>query len=94
LSCTGLFTGADGGTLSSAGVLPEVVMKLYRSARAGNWDEARRIQFELLDLFSLMVAIPNLRIYESDWSIDDGGVIGRRCRRTLSGPEVAGEQRA
>jgi 2-dehydro-3-deoxy-D-pentonate aldolase len=59
LLCTGLFMGADGGTLSSAGVVPEVVMKLYRTARAGNWDEARRIQFELLDLFSLMVGAPN-----------------------------------
>ena len=25
----------------------------------GNWDEAKRIQFELLDLFSLMVGAPN-----------------------------------
>jgi len=59
LLCTGLFMGADGGTLSSAGVAPEVVMSLYQNARAGNWDEARRIQFELLDLFSLMVGAPN-----------------------------------
>src|SRR5512137_250123 len=55
LLCTGLFMGADGGTLSSAGVVPEVVMSLYHAARSGRWDEARRIQFELLDLFSLMV---------------------------------------
>lgn len=59
LLCTGLFMGADGGTLSSAGVAPEVVMSLYQNARAGNWDAARRIQFELLDLFSLMVGAPN-----------------------------------
>jgi len=59
LLCSGLFMGADGGTLSSAGVVPEVVMSLYQNARAGNWDEARRIQFELLDLFSLMVGAPN-----------------------------------
>jgi 2-dehydro-3-deoxy-D-pentonate aldolase len=59
LLCTGLFMGADGGTLSSAGVVPEVVMSLYQNARAGNWEEARRIQFELLDLFSLMVNAPN-----------------------------------
>ena len=59
LLCTGLFMGADGGTLSSAGVVPEVVMRLYQNARSGNWEEARRIQFELLDLFSLMVGAPN-----------------------------------
>ena len=59
LLCSGLFMGADGGTLSSAGVVPEVVMSLYRNARAGNWEEAKRIQFELLDLFALMVGAPN-----------------------------------
>jgi len=59
LLCTGLFMGADGGTLSSAGVVPEVVMSLYHAARSGNWEKAKRIQFELLDLFSLMVGAPN-----------------------------------
>ncbi len=59
LLCTGLFMGADGGTLSSAGVVPEVVMSLYQAARSNDWDKARRIQFELLDLFSLMVGAPN-----------------------------------
>lgn len=59
LLCTGMFMGADGGTLSSAGVAPEVVMSLYHAARDGRWDDARRIQFELLDLFTLMVGAPN-----------------------------------
>lgn len=59
LLCTGLFMGADGGTLSSAGVVPEVVMSLYRSALTKDWDHARQIQFKLLDLFSLMVGAPN-----------------------------------
>jgi dihydrodipicolinate synthase/N-acetylneuraminate lyase len=59
LMCAALFMGADGGTISTAGVAPEVVMSLYQNARAGNWDEARRIQYELLDLFQLMVGAPN-----------------------------------
>lgn len=59
LLCSALFLGADGGTLSTAGVAPEVVMKLYHEARAGNWTEAKRLQFKLLDLFSLMVGAPN-----------------------------------
>ena len=59
LLCAGMFMGADGGTLSSAGVVPEVVMSIYHHARQGNWEEARRIQFELLDLFLLMVGAPN-----------------------------------
>jgi len=45
--------------ISSAGVVPEVVMSLYRAARAGNWDKAKQIQFELLDLFSQMVGAPD-----------------------------------
>jgi 4-hydroxy-tetrahydrodipicolinate synthase len=57
--CTGLFTGADGGTLSSAGVVPEVVMSLYHAARAGNRDKAKQLPFELLDLFPQMVGAPN-----------------------------------
>ena len=59
LLCASLFMGGDGGTLSSAGVVPEVIMKIYNEARAGNWAEAKRVQFKLLDLFSLMVNAPN-----------------------------------
>ncbi len=59
LLCTAMFMGADGGTLSSGGVAPEVVMKLYNEARAGWWQEARQTQFKLLELFSLMVGAPN-----------------------------------
>jgi 4-hydroxy-tetrahydrodipicolinate synthase len=59
LLCASLFMGGDGGTLSSAGVVPEVIMKIYQEARSGNWDEAKRVQFKLLDLFSLMVNAPN-----------------------------------
>lgn len=59
LLCTSLFMGGDGGTVSSAGVVPEVIMKIYHSARAGRWDEAKQAQFKLLDLFSLMVGAPS-----------------------------------
>jgi dihydrodipicolinate synthase/N-acetylneuraminate lyase len=58
LLCTAVFLGADGGTLSTAGVVPEVIMKLYQESKAGNWAEARRLQFKLLDLFSLMINAP------------------------------------
>jgi 4-hydroxy-tetrahydrodipicolinate synthase len=59
LLCATLFMGGDGGTLSSGGVVPEVVMKIYNDARAGDWAEARRVQFKLLDLFAMMVNAPN-----------------------------------
>jgi 2-dehydro-3-deoxy-D-pentonate aldolase len=59
LLCASLLMGGDGGTLSSAGVAPELVMKLYRTARAGHWDEARHLQYLLADLFRLMIDAPN-----------------------------------
>ena len=59
LLCTAMFMGGDGGTLSSSGVVPEVLMKIYGEACAGHWDEAKRAQFKLLDLFALMVNAPN-----------------------------------
>ena len=59
LLCTAMFMGADGGTVSSSGVVPEVLMKIYNSAVAGDWDVSRKAQFKLLDLFSLMVNAPN-----------------------------------
>lgn len=59
LLCTAVFMGADGGTLSSSGVVPEVLMKIYNSAVAGDWETAKKAQFKLLDLFSLMVNAPN-----------------------------------
>jgi len=59
LLCMSMFVGGDGATLSSAGVVPEVLMKIYNESRAGNWDEARRVQFKLLDLFLLMINAPN-----------------------------------
>lgn len=50
-----LFMGADGGTIATSGVVPEVIMKLYRESIAGHWEEARRIQFKLLDLINAML---------------------------------------
>ena len=50
-----LLMGADGGTIATSGVVPEVIMKLYREFLAGNWDEAKRIQFKLLDLINAML---------------------------------------
>lgn len=50
-----LVMGADGGTLATGGVVPEVVVKLYHLARAGKIDQARAIQYKLLDLIKLII---------------------------------------
>ena len=50
-----LLMGGDGGTIATSGVVPEVVMKLYREFTRGNLEEAKRIQFKLLDLINAML---------------------------------------
>lgn len=54
-----LLMGADGGTIATSGVAPEAVMKLYRSFCAGEIEEAKRIQFKLLELIKTMFAAGN-----------------------------------
>lgn len=50
-----LLMGADGGTVATSGVVPEVVATLYRHFTAGNLDEARRVQYRLLDLIEALI---------------------------------------
>lgn len=50
-----MMMGADGGTLSTAGVAPEAIMKIYEEIKSENWDEAKRLQFKLLELFQTML---------------------------------------
>jgi 4-hydroxy-tetrahydrodipicolinate synthase len=50
-----LLMGGDGGTIATSGVVPEVVMKLYKDFLDGRWDEARRVQLKLLDLINAML---------------------------------------
>ena len=50
-----LMMGADGGTIATSGIVPEVVMKLYDCFLNKNWDEAKRIQLKLLDLINAML---------------------------------------
>lgn len=47
--------GADGGTVATSGVVPEVVMKLYNLTKAGRYDEAKAIQYKLLELIKLII---------------------------------------
>lgn len=50
-----LLMGGDGGTIATSGIVPEVVMKLYDYFLHQNWQEAKRIQFKLLDLINAML---------------------------------------
>jgi 4-hydroxy-tetrahydrodipicolinate synthase len=50
-----LLIGCDGGTNATSGVVPEVTRKLYDLSLAGDYDEALRWQFRLLELFDTML---------------------------------------
>src|SRR5512133_2713128 len=54
-----LMMGADGGTIASSGVMPEVILKLYQDFRAGNHAECRRVQLKLQELIGAMFAAGN-----------------------------------
>ena len=50
-----LLVGCDGGTNATSGVVPELTRKLYDLTRAGQIDEAMRMQYRLLELFDTML---------------------------------------
>jgi dihydrodipicolinate synthase/N-acetylneuraminate lyase len=50
-----LLVGCDGGTNASSGVVPELTRRLYDLTLAGQLDEARRIQYDLVTLFDTML---------------------------------------
>jgi 4-hydroxy-tetrahydrodipicolinate synthase len=50
-----LLIGCDGGTNATAGIVPEVTRKLYDLTLMGRLDEARALQYQLVDLFDAMI---------------------------------------
>ena len=50
-----LIVGVDGGTNATSGVVPELTRKLYDLTRAGQIEEAMRLQFRMLELFDAML---------------------------------------
>jgi 4-hydroxy-tetrahydrodipicolinate synthase len=50
-----LLIGCDGGTNATSGVVPEITRKLFDLTLAGDLDEARRLQYRLLELFDAMI---------------------------------------
>jgi len=50
-----LLIGADGGTHATSGVVPELTRKLFDLTKAGQLEEAIRLQYRLLELFDAML---------------------------------------
>lgn len=54
----GLLMGADGGIGSIYNLEPELFVALYHAARAGDWQEARRLQDRVNDLITIVLGYP------------------------------------
>jgi len=54
-----LIMGADGGTLSTAGVIPEVFVEIHRQFLKGNIEKCKSLQFQILPLFRTMLEATN-----------------------------------
>ena len=54
-----LIMGGDGGTIATSGVVPEMIMKLYDLFLAGNIEDAKRIQYQMLELIEAMLIGPD-----------------------------------
>lgn len=50
-----LLVGCDGGTNATSGVVPEITRKLFDLTMAGRLDDARAVQYDLVDLFDTML---------------------------------------
>lgn len=50
-----MMIGCDGGTHASSNAVPEVTRRMYDLSRAGNWAEAMKWQYRILELFDVML---------------------------------------
>ena len=54
-----LVMGADGGTIASSGIIPEVILKIYTEFQAGNHSECRQLQLKIQELIEAMFMAGN-----------------------------------
>lgn len=54
----GLIMGANGGIGSTYNLIPEIYVELYRQARLGQWEEARRIQDKINEFIQVILRYP------------------------------------
>jgi 4-hydroxy-tetrahydrodipicolinate synthase len=50
-----MMIGCDGGTNAISGIVPTITRALYDRFTAGQWDEARRLQYHVLRLFDAIL---------------------------------------
>jgi len=50
-----ILMGASGGTIATSGIVPEVIVDLYNKALVGDIENARMLQYRILDLINMML---------------------------------------
>ena len=50
-----IIMGANGGTIATSGIVPEVIVELYQRSLARDIDRAKELQYRLLPLINLML---------------------------------------
>lgn len=50
-----IIMGANGGTIATSGIIPEIIVELYDRALALDLDRARELQYRILPLINLML---------------------------------------
>lgn len=53
-----LFMGAQGCMTACAGIVPEVLLGVWKAFHAGEWEKAKRLQFALLPAVRAMFSVP------------------------------------
>jgi dihydrodipicolinate synthase/N-acetylneuraminate lyase len=53
--CPSIMMGASGGTIATSGIIPEVIVDIYEKTLAGEIENARDMQYRVLDLINLML---------------------------------------
>lgn len=51
-----LIAGCDGGTNATSGIVPELTGAIYRAVRDGQWQQAIKLQYQLIPLFDAMIS--------------------------------------
>jgi 4-hydroxy-2-oxoglutarate aldolase len=87
---SGLQTGAVGGILALADIAPHLCVKLYNLFLEEKWEEALKLQFDLIPLNKAIIhtsGVPAIK-----YSLDLLGYFGGRCRLPL--PDLNEEEKS
>jgi N-acetylneuraminate lyase len=76
----GLLMGAEGGIGSTYNLIPELYVALYRHAKRGEWEQARRLQRAANQLLAVLLKYPFLPAIKAGL-----GSFGLACGPTLNG---------